>query len=303
MTISVILCTYNRCDKLYAALESVSRQILPPEIAWEVLVVDNNSSDRTGDVVAAYTKHSPDRFRYIRETRQGKSFALNTGIQEARGEVVAFMDDDVVVDENWLASLMSQMNDPEWAGAGGRIVPTWTTTPPEWMSSEDRYCLAPIVSFDLRREACWLTEAPWGTNMAFRRSMFAKYGGFRTDLGPRPGNEMRNEDTEFGLRLLGAGEKLRYEPEALVYHPVCEDRTTEDYFLAWWFDKGRADMRQFGSQERTRYSVCGIPPRKALRFIAWTLRWLVATTPSERFRRKLRVWWHAGQFVERWTLS
>ena len=72
--------------------------------------------------------------------------------------------------------------------------------------------------------------------------MFEKYGGFRTDLGPRPGSEIRSEDTEFGWRLLAAGERLRYEPSAVVYHSVSgESASDKQYFLAWWFDKARAE--------------------------------------------------------------
>ena len=104
-----------------------------------------------------------------------------------------------------------------------------------------------------------LTEPPFGTNMAFQKEVFEKYGGFRTDLGPRPGNEIRNEDTEFGHRLLAAGERLRYEPSAVVYHSVSEDRIQKKYLLAWWFDKARADIRQFGIASETRWFVAGIP--------------------------------------------
>ena len=85
-----------------------------------------------------------------------------------------------------------------------------------------------------------LDQPPFGTNMAFQKKMFEKHGGFRLDLGPRPGSELRNEDTEFGRRLLAAGERLRYEPSAKVYHRVPEERLTTGYFLKFCFDHGRA---------------------------------------------------------------
>ena len=84
--------------------------------------------------------------------------------------------------------------------------------------------------------------------MAFRKEMFEKYGGFRIDLGPSPDSEIRNEDTEFGRRVTEAGERLRYEPSAVVYHDVPRQRLREEYFLRWWFDYGRAQISEDGKR-------------------------------------------------------
>src|ERR1700722_16738649 len=102
MIVSVIICTYNRCKSLATALESVAASKLPDSMDWEVLVIDNNSSDKTSEVAQGFCQRFPNRFRYFFEPRQGKSFALNTGIQAARGEVLAFTDDDVIVEPTWL---------------------------------------------------------------------------------------------------------------------------------------------------------------------------------------------------------
>src|SRR5271165_2674235 len=98
MKLSAVLCTYNRCRSLRRALESLSVSILPESIEWEVLVVDNNSSDQTEAVVEDFSRRYPGRFRYLFEPRQGKSYALNAAILAARGDVLAFTDDDVAVD-------------------------------------------------------------------------------------------------------------------------------------------------------------------------------------------------------------
>jgi hypothetical protein len=143
-----------------------------------------------------------------------------------------------------------------------------------------------------------LDEPPFGTNMAFQSWVFEKYGGFRADLGPRPGSEIRNEDTEFGYRLLNAGEKLRYEPSAVVYHSVSENRLRKEYFLAWWFDKARADIVQYGIPTNTRWFVAGVPLYLFRRFAVSVLRWMVATSPSQRFGAKLKVWGKAGEIQE-----
>jgi len=134
--------------------------------------------------------------------------------------------------------------------------------------------------------------------MAFQKKVFEKYEGFRTDLGPRPGSEIRNEDTEFGHRLLAAGERLRYEPLAVVYHSVPENRVQKKYFLAWWFDKARADIRKCGIASDTRLFVAGIPLYLFRRLAVWTVRWIVAVEPSLRFSNKIKTWTVAGQILE-----
>ncbi len=298
MMISVILCTYNRSQSLARALSSVASSRLPESVEWEVLVVDNNSGDQTRDVVEDFCRRYPRRIRYIFEPRPGKSHALNTGIREARGEALAFMDDDVTVEPTWLQNITAALRSGEWAGSGGRTLPERTFSPPRWLSLKGPHALSPLAVFDLGPDACGLAEPPFGTNMAFRREVFERYGGFRTDLGPRPGNEIRGEDTEFGRRLLGGGERLRYEPSAVVYHSVPENRLQKKYFLTWWFDKGRAIIREFGVPSKARWCVGRIPLYMFRRLAVWTVRWLVAVEPSRRFDCKLNAWSTFGEIVE-----
>jgi glycosyltransferase involved in cell wall biosynthesis len=303
MKITVILCTYNRCERLAKALESAAALRLPDSVEWEILVVDNNSSDKTPEMVEVFRRRYPERFRYLFEPQSGKSYALNAGIREARGDVLAFMDDDVTVDPTWLENLTAPLRSGEWAGSGGRILPERTFVPPPWLSLEERHALAPLAMFDCGPDACDLTEPPFGTNMAFHKRMFAKYGGFRTDLGPRPGSEIRSEDTEFGCRLLAAGERLHYEPTAVVYHSVPKNRLDKKYFLAWWFDKARADTRAFGLQPGSGWCVGSIPLFLLRRLAVWILRWMFTITPSPRFSCKLKVWGVAGQILECHSMS
>jgi glucosyl-dolichyl phosphate glucuronosyltransferase len=298
MDITVILCTFNRSQSLSKALASVAAQLLPDTVKWEVLVVDNNSRDNTRQVVDEFCRRYPDRFRYLFEPQPGKSHALNAGIQKACGNVLAFMDDDVIVEATWLENLTAALRHSEWAGAGGRIRPELNCPPPKWLPRFGQYALAPLVAFDLGSEAGPLLEPPFGTNMAFRKAMFEKYGGFRTDLGPRPGSEIRNEDTEFGSRLLAAGERLRYEPSAVAYHAVPQSRLRKGYFLAWWFDKARADIRQQGVPPETKWYVGGIPLYLFRRLVVWTVRWMVTFEPSRRFSCRLKAWSKVGEIVE-----
>jgi len=251
-------------------------------------VVDNNSRDQTREVVQDFCDRYPGRFRYLFEPRPGKSFALNSGIRESRGEILAFMDDDVTVEPTWLQNLTAALDGDQWAGAGGRIVLRWPASLPNWLSVDGPYARHPFPGFDQGHEARELIGPPFGTNMAFRRKLFEKYGGFRTDLGPEPGSEIRAEDTEFGRRVVAAGERLRYEPSAVVYHPVPEDRIGKKFFLKWRFDYGRGDAREFPVH----------PVRLFCSLLAWTLRWMVALEPRVRFYRKVVVWEKAGAVAE-----
>lgn len=298
MDITVILCTYNRWERLARALESVLKSNPPASARWTVLVVDNNSKDRTRSVVEEFSQKAPGRVRYLFEPRQGKSYALNSGIAAAEGSVLAFMDDDVEVDPNWLNLLTAPFSQPKWAGAGGRVLPGAGFVPTEWMDTSSRDGLAPLAIFDLGPDAGELKEAPFGTNMAFRKSMFDKFGVFRTDLGPQNGSEIRSEDSEFGARLLAAGEPLWYEPAAIVYHYIPPARAQRKYFQVWWFDKARGDVRQLGVPQDTRWKISGVPLYLLRRIAIWTLRWLTALREPGRFSAKLKVWWLAGNILE-----
>lgn len=303
MIVSVILCTYNRCQTLVYALESVAESSVPESVEWEVLVVDNNSSDQTRQVVDDFCRKYPGRFRYWFERQPGKSYALNTAIRAAHGDVLAFLDDDVTVEPTWLQNLTAPFHDGRWAGVGGRILPKWPCPPPRWVPINERNALALLPVFDLGTAPGPLAEPPFGTNMAFKKAIIEKYGGFRSDLGPRPGSQLRGEDTEFGRRLLEAGEQLWYAPSAVVHHPVTRDRVKQQYFLAWWFDKGRANVLEFGVPENTRWIVASVPLFKFRRLANWALRWLVAIEPSQRFSCKLKVWMLAGEIAESYRQS
>jgi glucosyl-dolichyl phosphate glucuronosyltransferase len=301
MQITVILCTYNRCQSLPKALESIAASQLPDSIGWEVLVIDNNSKDQTRGVIDDFCQRYPGRFRYMFEPKQGKSNALNTGIREARGSILAFMDDDVLVAPTWLLNLTKPLDSDEWAGAGGRILAQQAFVAPDWLSVDGQDTLGVLALFDLGDRGEELKSAPYGTNMAYRKMIFEKYGGFRTDMGPCPGSELRNEDSEFGHRVIAAGERLWYEPSAVVYHAVPADRLTKRYFLRFWYDHGRALVRERGP----RPPVWGIPrwclsiPHMLARpFRRRVLIWLQTKDPKLRFFYKGVVCTMLGQMVE-----
>jgi glycosyltransferase involved in cell wall biosynthesis len=300
--ISVVLCTYNRAPSLRKTLESLRRMPMPPDLAWELLIVDNNSNDSTRDEVSRFAANSDLNVRYIWEPRAGKSYALNRGISEARGEIIAFTDDDVLVSPEWLPELICAFNHFDCLGVGGRCIPGWDSyKKPDWVVTTGPYCLSrgPLLDFDLGSEAKEIQyrDPPWGLNMAFRRIAFEKYGGFRTDLGPSGTGRVLGEDTEFCRRLLGHGEKIVYAPKAVVHHPVHPERISKKYFLRYQFNVGRAEIRLEGWPAD---AVCyfGIPRYMFRTLLERCKTWLFTVGAEKRFYHKARVYCLLGQMFD-----
>ena len=298
MNITVILCTYNRCANLAKALNSLALSNLPDSVEWEVLVVDNNSADRTRHVVGEFCDRYAGRFRYLFEPQPGKSYALNAAIRESKGEILAFTDDDVTVEPTWLLNLTAPLATKNWAGVGGKTLPETDFAPPDWLELKRPYIYGPLGIFDLGDTICELTESPFGNNMAYRREVFEKYGYFRTALGPRPDSEIRSEDTEFGQRILSAGERLCYQPSAVLYHEVPSERIRKEYLLAWWSAKSRANVKEFGIPSGTQWFVLGIPLYLFRRLGVWTLKWIFSFNTPRRFYNQRHVWGLTGEIRE-----
>ena len=232
------------------------------------------------------------------------SFARNAGVRESRGDVLAFLDDDATVDAAWLWNLSGPLFSREWAGAGGRIIPVLSGPLPLWLSAEDPLALAPYGTFEPDQGPGPLTRPPFGSNMAFRKEIFGKYGGFRTDLGRSLGNLLGGEDTEFGGRLLANGERLYYAPSAVVHHMIPLKHLQKSYVLSWWFWHNISEVGESGMiPSGTKWTLVGIPLDLFRRLTACTLRWLISIEPSRRFSWKRSVWYIAGTITacRRWS--
>jgi glycosyltransferase involved in cell wall biosynthesis len=261
MDISILICTYNRAGELRRSLASHAAMAVPASVRWELLVVDNNSTDDTPAVVESCQGSLP--VRYLCEKQQGKSHALNRGFSECRGELVLMTDDDVDVTGSWLADYFHAARQfPEAAFFGGRIETRWEEPPPEWLAVNAGWLDSTPV-LDWGREPQRLTlEAGRaflvGANMAVRRSAFAAGFRFREDLGPigryRDARAQHGgEEGEWQSRVLASGMSGMYLPEPLVYHRESRHRATRGY-IRWYY-------RNLGIEIRRRE---GIPPVPAL---------------------------------------
>jgi glycosyltransferase involved in cell wall biosynthesis len=248
MDLTVIICTWNRANTLANALSSIHASIVPSDLQWEVLVVDNNSTDSTKSVCDSFIELDPLRYRYLFEAQQGKTNALNAAFKVAAGKVFALTDDDVTVDSHWVSNIYSTIQKFDCAAVGGRIIPQWHCPRPSWIAFEGPYrhpAYGGIVNFDKGDSACELTSTAVGANMALRKSAVEKHGPYRTDLN-RINDLLGGEDTEYCRRLMHAGEKLIYAPDAVVYHPVEQFRTTRKYMRSFAFHYGRWMIRVGG---------------------------------------------------------
>jgi glycosyltransferase involved in cell wall biosynthesis len=212
----------------------LARQELPPDVGYEVLVVDNNSSDDTAAVARKFTEQPSSIFRYVFEPAQGLSFARNRGTKEARGEIVAFIDDDAIADPDWLAQLLTTYErEPRAACVGGKVVLQFPPgLLPDWYDSRlDGFLSARDLPYGPARSD---RDFPHGVNISFRKACLLQVGSFYPLLGwgGRVGKvRLPGEETEMCLRLMRAGHEVVFQPAARVLHIVPPQRLRKEYFL------------------------------------------------------------------------
>src|ERR1051326_2051122 len=175
MDASVVVCTRNRAPLLEITLRSLASQTIDPT-RFEVLVVDNASTDSTREVVARCQSSARFTCRHVVEDRLGPSHTRNRGVSEARGSVIAFLDDDARAEAEWLARLLDALEEARVCGVGGRIKLEWESPQPRWLT--EQHLLALLAEFDLGDAPCRVERFPYlvGTNMAFRAEVFARVG-------------------------------------------------------------------------------------------------------------------------------
>ncbi len=228
--ISVVICSYNRADYIINALESLYHQTLS-KYEFEVFVVDNNSIDNTGELVQDYmSTHSDLNLKYLTESRQGASFARNTGASFAVAPLLCFMDDDAVAEKDYLEKIVGFFKlHPQAAGLGGRIIPRYIPDKPKWMS---HFVSSLVGNFDYSEERTVFKEGkyPLESNMIVQKKDFDAINGFNTDLpGVKGTLRIGGEGKDFFLRLQSGGKKIFYDPHIIVHHVVEVKKLTPHY--------------------------------------------------------------------------
>ena len=229
--ISIVIATYNRADQLLETLESVIQQDLPAS-EWECIVVDNNSADDTQKRFAKFAEiHREFSLRIVREEQQGLSYARNRGIEESCGDIIAIIDDDELVNKEFARGYLELFDDYQNAvAAGGKVVPRYPSGKPSWLSHFSEVPIANPTSWG--NSICKFPKGkiPAGGNMAFRREILLKYGGFDTSLGRVGGKLTGGEESDLFERLANDGVEFWYVPNSIIYHIIGKEKLTADYF-------------------------------------------------------------------------
>src|SRR6185503_12175615 len=305
--ISVVITTYNRCDMLAEAIESVLQQ-QHGDIKYEVIVVDNNSTDRTREVIEGFMARNVN-LSCAFEPRQGVPHARNAGIAHARAPIIAFFDHDIRVSSNWIANIKRAFAEhPEIDFLGGKILPRWKTAPPPWLTRDHWW---PLALLDYGDVPVYVTaDNPLclpTANASFRREVFDRVGLFAPDFS-------RGEDHELLLRLWQDGRRGLYDPSVVVVAEVQPERLQERYHLRWNATTGRYNSLMhlneiMGSDGR----IVGEPP-DMIRFfgvpafiykdlMVETRKWIGASIMGRKqtsLRSRNAVWYLLGYISKRY---
>lgn len=253
ISVTVCICTYNRDERLKETLKSLAGLRNGPDIKWEVLLIDNNSSDHTKMIAEEFSDRLP--LRYVFEPVQGLSNARNRAIRECRSDLLIFTDDDVVVESSWLNEFCKTAGAfPDAAYFGGRVLPYWPTGRPTWLGEESMPLLAGLfVWYDLGRDIHFYRSSellPYGASFAIRRSLFENITPFRADLGVSGSSLGRGEEVEYISRAISAGYHGVYVGTAVCRHWVDPVRLKLSYMYRYGIQKGfeqiRTGRRAFG---------------------------------------------------------
>jgi len=298
--VSVVVATRNRASLLRRSLDSLLDQ-RAPGIRYEVLVVDNDSTDDTAQTVAA-SGHA-DWIRYLHEPRRGPSYARNRGIQASTAPIVAFTDDDCRVSPSWVARLKSMLDlHGDVDCIGGKALPEWPCEPPAWLTTAHWGPLAlldhgpaPLPTETSR--LCLLTA-----NMAVRRSALERVGEFDHAY-------LRCQDHELQMRLWEAGCRCLYDPELVVLAPVEMERISKRYVRHWYRQTARyhAKMRpkKLFDLPDDGHLIMNVPRFIYRRVAEETAGWIGALSRGKfttAFFHETRAQYAAAYLLERWRL-
>jgi len=282
---SIIVPTRDRCQILKQLLDSLKKLRGLERIQPEVIIGDNGSKDQTWGMLQETARQFPVPFRTLKVSRPGKCAVINEGIRLAKGDILAFLDDDVVVEPGWLEALESffRENDNNYlAGQGVIRLQSPNSQDPEILRLVERYRTIPNLEYTSEiKEVRSLN----GANMAICRRVFEKAGNFDERLGP--GASGTSEDVELALRILRGGMKIGYMRKAIVYHRVDRTRLTEAYFKSIHKHQGQSRAKFKGlSVGRILSDLV----RVAAQFAFYSL----AGTERKKYRNKGRIYHYLG---------
>ena len=303
--VSIVIPTYNRARVLPRVIGSALNQTFPPS-QYEVLIVDNNSSDDSATVIEGIARTHPGRVRRILETRQGVSFARQAGIDQARGQIVAFFDDDVWVADNWVETLVDALQShPDVPCVGGKVLPHWSAPPPAWLTPDH---WAPLALQDYGDQPMLVSAAnPRGlisANLACRKEVLQRVGGFSPEFQRVKDGIGSLEDDDWNRRFWKAGNVALYLPTLIAWTDVPPERLTRAYHRRWHLGHGRFyALLRAEEIERTRVGAfLGVPAhlyRSAIADAVRLLQSIVIGHTNAAFVYEVRLRFFRGFLAQR----
>jgi len=254
MILSIIICSYNRASYISGALDSLYHQSAGLD-NFEAIIVDNNSTDNTAEVFKQWrSSHANGNFTYLTESKQGASFARNTGATSAKGQWLCFMDDDAIANEVYVENIIKHIKTtPEAIGFGGRIIPKYIPSEPKWMSY---YVSSLVGNFDYAPTACAFENGkyPLESNMIVKKDIYDSIGGFNTQLPGVVGTlRIGGEGKELFYKLLALGHTIYYDPAICVHHVVEVKKLTPEYMYRVASGIGRGEKTRTLSISKGSY--------------------------------------------------
>jgi GT2 family glycosyltransferase len=247
---TIALCTHNHADRLERTRADLAH-LNTPKAPWEFLVIDNGCSDGTADLLSRHTWPDGWRVRVVREEKLGLSNARNRAIAEAEGDYIIFMDDDETADPDWLCAYERLILDKQPDAFGGRIRVLFEDMRPPWLSDELLGFLGELQRFETIAPLTEPGTSFFGGNFGVRRAACATVGGFDAMLGRKGTDNTGGEEVDFYRRLLAAGFKVWWTPEAVIYHRIQAAKLERSYFLELHYRMGRMEaIRKRGMGSR-----------------------------------------------------
>ncbi|MDP4285214.1 MAG: glycosyltransferase family A protein [Bacteroidota bacterium] len=243
--ISLVICTYNRAAYLPEALESIKEQTFDTS-AFQVIIVDNFSTDNTALISANFIKDNPAiNCKYCFEKNKGLSFARNRGIDEAEALVIAYVDDDAILSPRFLEEMTIFFNNhPDAVGAGGKVIPKYEKgNEPEWMS---QYLNGFVGKVDHGNDILLFKESmkyPAGCNMAYKKDILKEAGGFNNEL------KFRSDDKYIFYKVKAISDKIYYVPGVWLYHYIDSNRLQIQNFKKLFLKTGNEEKKRLISEK------------------------------------------------------
>ena len=252
--ITLIICTYNREKYIRPLLESIAKNDYPTT-EYEIVLVDNNCTDNTRGVCEDFSASHPEvALRYVVESEQGLSAARNKGIKEAKGDIIIYVDDDALVDSDYIRIYAEHFAaNPDTMAAGGPIEPLYETEEPKWMSPYTKALLTAWMNYGDNVREYPNGRYPGGGNAAYRKVVFDKVGLFNTELGRKGSALLASEEKDIFDKMKAQGMQVLYLPTPVLHHIIPQEKLEEDYFNLLTLQIGRSERMRTRAISKGKY--------------------------------------------------